>query len=330
MEPVTDETLARARDAYLRFAEHEAEQISPLYADWARGIVGDEALLDLIAGLPRRKRQPNLVFAAARMSGVQLGAWSDVRGAFSAAWPAIRAQALVRSTQTNEPLRMATLLPALAGIRGDISLVEIGASAGLCLYPDRWRYRFGPGRYAGDANRPLLETDASASVPVPARLPRVAWRGGIDLNPLSPSDADTKDWLEALIWPNAEGRVDEERVDRLRTGIAIARREPAHIIAGDLRERTRDLILEARGHADKVVVWHSAVLAYLDMTDRVEFSRLMAELDVTWVSNEGALVTPGRPAPWATAADFVLRVDGEPLAVTHPYGRSITWHTDIV
>ena len=72
------------------------------------------------------------------------------------------------------------------------------------------------------------------------------------------------------------------------------------------------------------------MLAYLDMPDRVRFTRLMADLDVTWVSNEGALVTPGRPAPWASPGDFVLRRNGEPLAVTHPHGRSITWHTDIV
>lgn len=329
MDPVTGEALASTRDVYLRFAEHEADPVSPLYADWARGIAADATLLALITELPHRKRQANLVFASARLAGIPLAPWHEIRHDVERAWPKIRATALSRSTQTNEPLRMATLLPALAGIRGPIALVEVGASAGLCLYPDRWRFRFGPGRYVGDANRPLLETEASASVPLPSSIPQIAWRGGIDLNPLRADDSSTRDWLEVLVWPDAAGRVDGERVDRLRTGLAIARREPPHLTAGDLRERTQEVLAEAARHAERVVVWHSAVLAYLEMRDRVDFARLMAASGVTWVSNEGPLVTPGPPAPWAVRGDFLLRIDGKPVAVTQPHGRSIRWHTDI-
>ena len=55
------------------------------------------------------------------------------------------AECSVRSLQTNEPLRCAALLPALSGIDGPIALLEVGASAGLCLYPDRYSYRYGGG-----------------------------------------------------------------------------------------------------------------------------------------------------------------------------------------
>ena len=171
MEPITAAAYADLRRRYRRWAEIEADPVSPLYAEWARGIADDEELLSRVAELEGGKRQPNLVFASARMAGVPLAPWASARDAFEANWLAIRAAALSRGTQTNEPLRMATLLPALGDIAGTVALVEVGASAGLCLYPDRWRYRFGPGRYLGASERPLLETKASASVPVPGALP---------------------------------------------------------------------------------------------------------------------------------------------------------------
>lgn len=329
MEPVTSATYADLQRRYLHWAEIEADPVSPLYADWARGLAGDEAMLVHIAQLPGWKRQPNLVFASARMAGVPLEPWLAVREEFEANWPEIRANTLSRSTQTNEPLRMATLLPAIADVRGSVALIEVGASAGLCLYPDRWRYRYGAGRYLGGADRPLLETAASASVPLPSELPDIRWRGGIDLNPLSVAKPDTREWLEALIWPDEHGQVDGERVDRVRTGVAIAKREPAQLVSGDLRTDTVPLIEEAAKHADTVVVWHSAVLAYLEERDRTDFVDLMRSSKVVWVSNEGSRVMPGGSPDWVSPGDFVLHKNGEALALTHPHGRSITWHTDV-
>jgi hypothetical protein len=315
--------------AYLRWAEVEAEGRSPRYAEWARGVASDEALCAALAELEPIKRQPNLLFAAARFEGVPLQPWSAVRDMIAGAWAPIRSTMLARMTQTNEARRMATLLPAIAHLRGPIALVEVGASAGLCLYPDRWRYRFGAGRYVGDVSLPLLETEASPSTPLPVALPQIAWRGGLDLQPLDPDDADTKAWLEALVWPDASGGVDGARVDRVRTAIAIARRERAHLRRGDLTTDTRALVDEAARHAPTVVVWHSAVLAYVPAFERAAFADLMGELPVTWVANEGATLEIGPPAPWAQPGDFVLRRDAQPVAVTDPHGGSITWLDDI-
>ena len=63
------------------------------------------------------------------------------------------AECSARSLQTNEPLRCAALLPALSGIDGPIALLEIGASAGLCLYPDRYSYRYRRGTRPRPARR---------------------------------------------------------------------------------------------------------------------------------------------------------------------------------
>ena len=327
MHDLTDQpSVSRA---YLRWAEVEAADRSPRYAEWARGVAGDPTLCAAIAELEPAKRQPNLLFAAARLEGVPLQPWTAVRDLVAEHWQRIRSTMLARMTQTNEARRMATLLPAIAHVDGPIALVEVGASAGLCLYPDRWRYRFGPGRYVGDAALPLLETEASPSTPLPTRPPEVAWRGGLDLQPLDPGDPDTRAWLEALVWPDASGGVDGARVDRVRTAIAIARRERAHLRRGDLTRDTRALVEEAAQHAPTVVVWHSAVLAYVSAFERAAFADLMGELPVTWVANEGAALEIGPPAPWAGAGDFVLRRDAEPVAVTDPHGASVTWLADI-
>lgn len=327
MRDVTEEqSVARA---YRRWADVEAEDRSPRYAEWARGVADDEALCAALGELEPVKRQPNLLFAAARFHGVPVAPWAEVRDMIAGAWAEIRATMLARMTQTNEARRMATLLPAIAHVTGPIALVEVGASAGLCLYPDRWRYRFGAGSYVGDASLPLLETVASPSTPIPTELPRVAWRGGLDLQPLDPDDPGTKAWLEALVWPDATGRVDGARVDRVRTAIAIARRERAELRRGDLTTDTAELVADARQHASTVVLWHSAVLAYVPAFERAAFADLCGELGVTWVANEGATLEIGPPAPWASHADFVLRRDAEPLAITDPHGASITWIDDI-
>jgi hypothetical protein len=47
---------------------------------------------------------------------------------------------LAQSTQTNEPGRCAALLPMLARLPEPLALLEVGASAGLCLLPDFYTY----------------------------------------------------------------------------------------------------------------------------------------------------------------------------------------------
>ena len=59
--------------------------------------------------------------------------------------------------------------------------------------------------------------------PVPARLPRVVWRAGLDLKPVDLSDPGEVGWLEALVWPE---QVD--RLARLRAAIKIASQPPKH------------------------------------------------------------------------------------------------------
>ena len=100
-------------------------------------------MLALVDSLPLAKRQPNLVLAAARWHGAAApGPYDGLRTVLLDDWDAVRATVLSRATQTNEVGRCATLLPVLAGLPGPFALLEVGASAGLCLYPDRYSYRY--------------------------------------------------------------------------------------------------------------------------------------------------------------------------------------------
>src|SRR3954468_185888 len=143
MEP---DERSRLSAAYRRFAEDEAHGRSPLYGELPRGVAADDEILDLLLSLPRLKRQPNLLFAAARhLLGTPDG-WSRFRRGVMQRKDALRTLMLMRSTQTNEPGRCAALLPVLTRLPQPLALLEVGASAGLCLLPDRYGYDYGEGR----------------------------------------------------------------------------------------------------------------------------------------------------------------------------------------
>src|SRR5271165_986265 len=131
------EAIARR---FRRFAETEARSRSALYEALALGIASDPDILAFLAELPVAKQQPNLLLAAVRfVCGVQANP-GDFHAAFIARQDTIRTEMLKRRTQTNEPARCAVLLPALVRLPGPLALIEAGASAGLCLLPDRYGY----------------------------------------------------------------------------------------------------------------------------------------------------------------------------------------------
>nr|BFD90285.1 DUF2332 domain-containing protein [Kitasatospora sp. Xyl93] len=325
-------------ELYRAFAEREARGNSPSYQELAERVAGDGRLCALLDGLPAAKRQPNLLFGAVRhLGGPVTEGWPAFHDWAVGHWADVSATMLERRTQTNEAGRCATLLPVLAALPQPLALIEVGASAGLCLYPDRYRYRYVTGtgfgfeigpEFGPEASPVTLDCEVSGPVPLPAslreRLPEVVWRAGIDLNPLDVRAEEDVRWLESLVWPE-----QTHRLDRLRGAVRVARAEPPLLVRGDLNATVRELVARAPAGATPVV-FHSAVLAYLPPEAREEFAATMRGLPGHWISNEAVSVLPSvarrlpRPAP-AGSGLFALALDERPVAFTGPHGQSLDW-----
>jgi hypothetical protein len=316
-------------DWFLRFATAEGAE-SPRYRDWADGVANDEHILDLIGKLPRAKRQPVLILTCARVAGVPLRPFEAIRDEWITRWANIAKLARANATQTNDPRRCTPLLVALNRIRGPIALIEVGASAGLTLFPDRYSYRWAaPGRVieshpTGGASTVLLSADFAGWGASPPRRPNIVHREGIDVNPLDVRDPDDREWLEALIWPE-----QQERLELVRAAAELVAADPPRITAGDAVAQIRGAVARARKAlpSGTVVIWSPAVLVYLDPAEREKFANFCRRAKVRWVSLDGRRVIP-RIGDAADRADvegeFILSLDGAPIASVDPLGREVT------
>jgi len=308
-------------EAYRTFARHEARGRSPAYQALAEAVAGAPVVLRFLGTLPPEKRQPNLLFAAARYllgAPVDMARLRDLVGRSGAELSGVM---LARRTQTNEPARCATLLPALAQLPPPLALIEVGASAGLTLLVDRYSYDYAGHQIAGrDPRAPVLRCAPRGPVPLPARPPVIAWRAGLDLNPLDVRRDDDVRWLSCLVWPG-EG----DRQQRLAAAIATARRDPPVVHRGDLLTDLPALAGRAPAGAT-LVVYHSAVLAYVAPGQRQRFADTVRGVADVWLSNEGPGVLPGLAVPDCEDDPFVLARDGRTaLALADGHGTWLRW-----
>ena len=136
-----------------------------------------------------------------------------------------------RAIQTNEVGRSAGLVPAFAVVAErfgrPLAVIEVGCSAGLNLFFDRFHIAYSDGRTAGPADAPVrlrCEVRGPLRPPLPDPAPTVVSRLGIDLNPVDITDPDAARWLESCIWPDGA-----HRVERFRAAAALARAEPPEL-----------------------------------------------------------------------------------------------------
>lgn len=304
---------------YIEFAERDAHSSSPCYERLSLAVARDDQLLALLDTLPPAKRQPNLLFGVVRLLGGPVEDPAEFHAYTVTNWPAIQTEMRARATQTNEAGRCAVLLPVLASLPQPLALLEVGASAGLCLYPDRYAYRYDD--HLLGSGEPILDCAPNGALPLPERLPDVVWRAGMDLNPLDVTDPTDLGWLDALIWPE-----HAHRRARLHSAAAMVAAEPPLLVRGDLVD---DLpALAARAPADAtLVVFHTSVLYQVPAVRRQAFIETVRGMPGHWLSNEtpGVLRYDSLPEPPNQALHNVLALDGTPLAWTRPHGQAITW-----
>lgn len=329
---MADDERDRLAARYRRFAADEARGRSPSYEAITTAIADDRATLDFLLSLPEDKRQPNLLLAALRhLFGTQAD-WPAFRASLIANADAIRALMLARATQTNEPARCAVLLPVLARLPQPIALIEVGASAGLCLLPDFYGYDYGRRGLAPrplSIEAPMFPCAASADTPLPEALPFIVWRAGLDLDPIDAADRTQAAWLETLVWPE-----QTERAARLRAALKVAALQNPRVDKGDLRGGDLARLCALAPKSATLVVFHTAALGYVaDRAQRQHFATAVRALSPCWISNEAPRVFPEHAAEAGeppSAGHFLMAVNGAPVAWTDPHGASIEWIADPV
>jgi hypothetical protein len=171
---------------------------------------------------------------------------------------------LARPPQTNEVGRAAPLVGALWHLQSirtlPVRLYEIGASAGLNLLADHFRFEL-DGRATGPPDSPVVFHDAwRGAVPSAGPQLEVVERLGCDQAPIDPASDDGALTLMSYVWPDQAARLE-----RLRGALAIAREVPVRVVAESAAE-----FLEALAPAEGTwtVVWHSVMWMYLEDTER--------------------------------------------------------------
>jgi hypothetical protein len=189
--------------------------------------------------------------------------------------------------QTNEPGRCAALLGGFLEVARVTSrplrLLEVGASAGLNLRFDSYRYLFGARTWGPTASSVRLQADLVGDPPLD-EVVNVASRAGCDARPIDPTTQDGRLTLSSYVWPD-----QSERLARLRAACDAAPKIKASVVRARAAEWVRDQLgSPARGAA--TVIFHSIVMQYLSSEECGAFEAAVREA--------GEESTAARPVAW--------------------------------
>lgn len=256
-------------------------------------------------------------------------------GDADAAWPALRdaagdpgvAPRLALGVQTNEVGRSGALLGGFLTVARESGLplrvLEIGASAGLNLRFDHFRYAGW-----GDQQSPVDQDDPWIGPRRPELTPHslaVADRRGCDPSPVDPSSPEGRLTLLSYVWPDMA-----RRFALLDAACLVAADVPVEV---DRASGDEWLAQHLANPTDGVatVVFHSVVLQYMPPETR---DRLRDTLTLA-----GGWATAGAPLAWLRLEppgalgppDFEVRLTTWPggverrLATCHPHGTWVRW-----
>ncbi|HWF00459.1 MAG TPA: DUF2332 domain-containing protein [Caulobacteraceae bacterium] len=283
-------------------------------------------LLGAIQDLSLSGEAPSVTaqFPTPRAPGDAEAAWGALLALFPAVAPRLR-EFVGHEPQTNEVMRSACLLPgfiAIARATGlPLRLIELGASAGLNQFWDRFAYDYGERLHWGDAAsgvrltpqlrgaRPRIDGEVS-----------IASRLACDRAPVDIRDPLARRRLQAYVWPD-----QFERLERLDAAIAIA-------LQGGVEVRPLDARAFVVAEADPrpgvaSVIFHSIFWQYLSLDDQASLSAA--------IHAAGARASDQAPLAWLrmeprdSLTFAVLSLTLWPggaerqLATSHPHGAWI-------
>jgi hypothetical protein len=163
--------------------------------------------------------------------------------------------------QTNEPMRSAPLMAGLHVIAQEtnglpFALYEVGASAGLLLVLDRYRYCLGE-TAAGAQDAPvLIRPQWEGSSPPDAQV-QIARREGSDLEPLDVRNHDDHERLLSYVWAD-----QADRLARIEAALEIAAMEPPRLERAEAAAWT-ECTIETQPEAGMTrVLMHAVAMQY--------------------------------------------------------------------
>jgi hypothetical protein len=338
------------------FADTSCGAYSPLYDRISRTVAANEAVLELIDDAPPESHLPTVLLAAVHYL-LLAGAEHPLAAVYDGTSDADPGPLFVdfclahrdeilqlmatEHTNTNEVGRSAFLGPAITEVAAreqqPVALVDVGCSAGLNLFCDRYRLDYGTFGASGPPDAAVtIDCEVTGGhPPIAPQLPVIAARVGIDRDPVDITDEHRARWLLACVWP------DTGRLPRTRRALAAARQDPPALVRGDAVATISDVV---DGLPDDAIAVVSTTLAfaYFSQTDRVAFRDTLAALSrrrpIAWVSAEVAGVVaafdeiPGFTDRDGTDACLLGlmqfragAVDADLLAYVHPHGAWIKW-----
>ncbi|MEE6262390.1 DUF2332 domain-containing protein [Plantactinospora sonchi] len=326
------------------FAESpEVFETSPLYRALCPVVAEEPEILDLLVHRRQGQQPSYLLFGAVHyllLSGVPHPLrrfYPSLMGA-SAADPADAGPALLdfcrryqdpvtevirtRLVQTNVVRRVVGLRYALWVVGqhcpGPVHLVEVGASAGIHLHVDRYRYAIGEHRF-GPADAPLtVDSRWRGDSPPPDldEVPRIASRTGVDLHPVDVTDVRDRRWLRALVWPE-----DRDAATLLEAALDSVAADPPTVIAGDAVDVCPRLGRSLPAGEPRVV-FHAATRMHVPAVRRAAFDRAIDS-----IGDDGPLYhvwqePPSAPHHGLVVAREELAFHGPELEVAVPLLRA--------
>jgi hypothetical protein len=276
-----------------RFAEDigNGGPTAALVADWPTNPRADALALRLTGALHAAAldgRDPALtqLYPNARADWSMDEVWPVAR-AFLARERDWIAQFIQSAPQTNEVRRSIALLAGFLAFakdwHGPIDLLEIGASAGLNVSWDRFRYRTQSWSWGADS--PVeIDTDWSGPSPPTDARPNVRYRAACDLNPLDIDDPAQLLRLRSYIWPD-----QPERLARFDGAVALARQAQVKVERADAASWLKDKLAH-RARDAATIVYHSIFLQYPPREARAAI--------VAAIREAGESATPDAPLAW--------------------------------
>lgn len=354
------DTVEDATEAWWRFAVAADTAISPAtdaasdtgdspVREVAYGVLADRRMLVALAeALPGEP--PGLILATSRMVAgtdeVITGGYDQWRDWAEEHWVELLEEVPAHTVQANVVNRAAALLPALGALErvwggGPLAILEVGCSAGLLLQLDRYRYvyetPYGTVR-VGPSDSPVTVTcTTTGDVPVPADVPVIKWRAGLDPRPLYVTNRRDRAWLEAMtVWPGQAARRAQHQA-----AVELAAADPPYIAVGGA-EQLQHVVATMPDDVTRVVIDYG-VGRYMTTGQRAAYAAAIQDLGLHHVSADASACLP-RPvtldsvnhqpqhgAPGGSLGapvdpvTFVLQLDGRAVGLTELNAHRLNW-----